>query len=72
MSGEKAKSQFLTRCNRCGGEIFRSTLRGFGEILIAPVLLPFRCSRCGWRQFRFSLSRVRDKSNYVRAAKDHE
>jgi predicted nucleic acid-binding Zn-ribbon protein len=68
----KSKTEFLTLCNKCGGEIFRSGIRNFGEVLIAPFVLPFRCSRCGWRQFRSSFSRVRDKSNYRRQANDRE
>jgi predicted nucleic acid-binding Zn-ribbon protein len=70
MSSKKPKSEFLTLCNKCGGEIFRSAFRGFGEVIIAPVVLPFRCSRCGWRQFRSSFSRVRDKNDFRRAAND--
>lgn len=72
MSSKKSKAEFLTLCNKCGGEIFRSAFRNFGEVLVGPFVLPFRCSRCGWRQFRSSFSRVRDKSNYRRAASDRE
>lgn len=72
MSAAKKKPQNLTLCKRCSGELFRSGFRSMGEMLIAPFVLPFRCSRCGWRQFRFSLSRVRDKSQYRRAANDRE
>ncbi|HXE64272.1 MAG TPA: hypothetical protein VN519_12075 [Bryobacteraceae bacterium] len=67
---KKPKASQLTPCNKCGGEIFRSSFRNFGEVMLSPVLLPFRCSRCGWRQFRSSFSRVRDKSNYRRATTD--
>jgi hypothetical protein len=69
-TAKKPKTQHLTPCNKCGGEIFRSSFRHFGEVIIGPILLPFRCSRCGWRQFRSSFSRVRDKSNYRRATTD--
>jgi hypothetical protein len=72
MKIEKAEKQGLTLCIKCGGEIFRSEMRGFGELLMAPFVLPFRCSRCGWRQFRSSFSRVRDKNNYRRQANDRE
>lgn len=68
--GKKQKPQLLTLCNKCSGEIFRSSFRSFGELLISPLVLPFRCSRCGWRQFRSSFSRVRDKNNYRREATD--
>jgi hypothetical protein len=68
----KAKTQHLTLCEKCNGELFRSDIRNFGEILIAPILLPFRCARCGWRQFRSSFSRVRDRNNYARLASDRE
>ena len=71
-SEEKADKQGLTLCIKCGGEIFRSEMRGFGELLMAPIVLPFRCSRCGWRQFRSSFSRVRDKNKYRRQANDRE
>jgi len=71
MKSDKARSG-LTMCVKCSGEIFRSEMRGFGELLMAPFVLPFRCSRCGWRQFRSSFSRVRDKNNYRRQAGDHE
>jgi hypothetical protein len=67
---KKSITSHLTPCNKCGGEIFRSSFRNFGEVILSPVLLPFRCSRCGWRQFRSSFSRVRDKSNYRRATTD--
>ncbi|HVV46779.1 MAG TPA: hypothetical protein VHC72_16315 [Bryobacteraceae bacterium] len=67
---KKPKSRHLTPCNKCGGEIFRSSFHHFGEVILSPVLLPFRCSRCGWRQFRSSFSRVRDKSNYRRSTTD--
>jgi hypothetical protein len=67
---KKPRMQQLTPCNKCGGEIFRSSFRHFGEVLLGPILLPFRCSRCGWRQFRSTFSRVRDKSNYRRATTD--
>jgi hypothetical protein len=67
---KKAKFTHLTPCNKCGGEIFRSSFRNFGEVILSPLLSPFRCSRCGWRQFRSSFSRVRDKSNYRRATTD--
>jgi hypothetical protein len=63
----KRLTTHTTMCNKCGGDIFRSEFRHLGEVIIGPFLLPVRCSRCGWRQFRFSLSRVRDKSNYRRA-----
>jgi hypothetical protein len=69
-AGRKPKTQHLTPCNKCGGEIFRSSFRNLGEVIISPLFLPFRCSRCGWRQFRSSFSRVRDKSNYRRATTD--
>ena len=72
MKSEKAEKQGLTLCIKCSGEIFRSEMRGFGELLMAPFVLPFRCSRCGWRQFRSSFSRVRDKNNYRRQANDRE
>ena len=71
-SKSTSRKKYLTPCNKCGGEIFRSEMRNFGELLIAPFLLPFRCSRCGWRQFRSSFSRVRDKSDYRREATDRE
>jgi hypothetical protein len=67
---KKSKTSQLTPCYKCGGEIFRSSFRNFGEVMLSPLLLPFRCSRCGWRQFRSSFSRVRDKSNYRRATTD--
>ncbi|HEY4087404.1 MAG TPA: hypothetical protein VGM43_15780 [Bryobacteraceae bacterium] len=67
---KKSKMSHLTPCNKCGGEIFRSSFRNFGEVVLSPLLLPFRCSRCGWRQFRSSFSRVRNKSNYRRATTD--
>jgi len=69
-AAKKPKISQLTPCNKCGGEIFRSSFRNFGEVMLSPLLLPFRCSRCGWRQFRSSFSRVRDKSNYRRATTD--
>ena len=72
MKSEKADKQGLTLCIKCSGEIFRSEMRGFGELLMAPIVLPFRCSRCGWRQFRSSFSRVRDKNKYRRQANDRE
>ena len=72
MKSENAEKQGLTLCIKCGGEIFRSEMRGFGELLMAPIVLPFRCSRCGWRQFRSSFSRVRDKNNYRRQVNDRE
>jgi hypothetical protein len=72
MSGKEPKKEYLTLCNKCGGEIFRSSFRNFGEVIAAPFMLPFRCSRCGWRQFRSSFSRVRDKSNYRRETTDRE
>jgi hypothetical protein len=72
MSSKKQKAEHLTLCIKCSGEIFRSAFRGFGEVVIAPFMLPFRCSRCGWRQFRSSFSRVRDKNDYRRAASDRE
>jgi ribosomal protein L37E len=72
MAGKKQKAESLTLCIKCGGEIFRSAFRNFGEVLISPIQLPFRCSRCGWRQFRSSFSRVRDKDNYRRAATDRQ
>ncbi len=72
MSSGTNKKSTLTPCNRCGGEIFRSTFRNFGEMLLAPFVMPFRCSRCGWRQFRSSFSRVRDKDEFRRAANDRE
>lgn len=62
----------LTLCNKCGGEIFRSSFRNFGEVMIAPLVQPFRCSRCGWRQFRSSFSRAKDKNDYRREATDRE
>jgi len=68
----KPKTQHLTLCEKCSGEIFRSDIRNFGEILIAPIMLPFRCARCGWRQFRSSFSRVRDRNNYTRLASDRD
>ncbi len=71
-SAKKPKAQLLTLCKKCGGEIFRSTFRNFGEVLMGPILLPYRCSRCGWRQFRSSFSKVRNKDDYRRAAGDHE
>jgi hypothetical protein len=67
---KKPRARHLTPCNKCGGEIFRSSFHHFGEVILSPVLLPFRCSRCGWRQFRSSFSRVRDKSNYRRGTTD--
>ncbi len=69
-AAKKPKLSHLTPCNKCGGEIFRSSFRNFGEVIVSPLFLPFRCSRCGWRQFRSSFSRVRDKSNYRRATTD--
>ena len=69
-AAKKPRISDLTPCNKCGGEIFRSSFRNFGEVILSPLLLPFRCSRCGWRQFRSSFSRVRDKSNYRRATTD--
>jgi predicted nucleic acid-binding Zn-ribbon protein len=72
MDDKEPNKELLTLCNKCGGELFRSGIRNFGEILMAPVLLPFRCSRCGWRQFRSSFSKVRDKSNYKRQVTDRE
>ncbi|HVW10655.1 MAG TPA: hypothetical protein VHC90_18835 [Bryobacteraceae bacterium] len=69
-TSKKPKTQHLTPCNKCGGEIFRSSFRNFGEVIISPLFLPFRCSRCGWRQFRSSFSRVRSKSNYRRSTTD--
>ncbi len=57
-------------CVKCSGELFRSDFRHFGEILIAPIFLPFRCRKCGWRQFRLSLSRVLDKNDFQRGAHD--
>jgi heterodisulfide reductase subunit A-like polyferredoxin len=69
-AAKKSKTSHLTPCNKCGGEIFRSSFRNFGEVVLSPILLPFRCSRCGWRQFRSSFSRVRDKSNYRRSTTD--
>ena len=72
MKSEKADKQGLTLCIKCGGEIFRSEMRGFGELLMAPIVLPFRCSRCGWRQFRSSFSRVRNRNDYRRQASDRE
>jgi hypothetical protein len=72
MSGNAPKKEYLTLCNKCSGEIFRSTFRNFGEVIVAPFMLPFRCSRCGWRQFRSSFSRVQDKSNYRRQTTDRE
>lgn len=71
-SVKKPIAPVLTLCNKCGGEIFRSTFRNFGEVLMGPILLPYRCSRCGWRQFRSSFSRVRNKNDYRRAANDRE
>jgi len=72
MSTQKDGDERMTLCIKCNGEIFRSDMRSFGELLIAPFLLPFRCSRCGWRQFRSSFSRVRDKNNYRREVNDRE
>ena len=72
MKSDKDEKQGLTLCIKCGGEIFRSEMRGFLELLAAPVVLPFRCSRCGWRQFRSSFSRVRDRNDYRRQASDRE
>jgi hypothetical protein len=69
-AAKKSKMSHLTPCNKCGGEIFRSSFRNFGEVVLSPLLLPFRCSRCGWRQFRSSFSRVRNKNNYRRATTD--
>lgn len=60
----EADKQTYTFCNKCEGELFRSKFRHLGEMLISPLLLPFRCSRCGWRQFRSVFSRVRDRSNF--------
>ncbi len=37
---KKPKAQHLTLCIKCGGEIFRSTFRNFGEVLMGPILLP--------------------------------
>jgi len=72
MSGQEPRKEHLTLCNKCSGEIFRSTFRHVGEVIVAPFVLPFRCSRCGWRQFRSSFSRVRDKGNYRRETTDRE
>ena len=66
----RPKARTYTMCNKCSGELFRSDFRHIGEILIAPIVLPFRCTKCGWRQFRFSMSRVRDKNEFRRAAND--
>jgi hypothetical protein len=70
--GGKSKAAHLALCNKCGGEIFRSSFRHFGEVIIAPLVQPFRCSRCGWRQFRLSFSRAKDKNDYRREATDRE
>jgi hypothetical protein len=70
--GRKSKTAHLTLCNKCGGEIFRSSFRHFGEVIISPLVRPFRCSRCGWRQFRLSLSRAKDKNDYRREATDRQ
>jgi hypothetical protein len=72
LGSKKSKTAHLTLCNKCGGEIFRSSFRHFGEVLISPLVQPFRCSRCGWRQFRSSFSRAKDKNDYRREATDRE
>ena len=35
MSGKEPKKEYLTLCNKCGGEIFRSSFRNFGEVIAA-------------------------------------
>jgi len=72
LENKKSRKAHLTLCNKCGGEIFRSTFRHFGEVMISPLVQPFRCTRCGWRQFRLSFSRAKDKNDYRREATDRQ
>lgn len=38
MNSEKTDKHGVTLCIKCSGELFRSEMRSFGELLIAPLL----------------------------------